>query len=107
MNSLEEVMMEVYRLDYAEFDAPSKHHFSLRLSLLRAGRLRRQDGSRAAKPKSGGPSHGLAFESFADDGRKTFAVGLCCLALLEGSFGRTLTRLCGCALADDEECLHL
>lgn len=30
MNSLEEVMLEVYRLDYAEFDAPSKHRFSRR-----------------------------------------------------------------------------
>ena len=28
MNSLEEVMLEVYRLDYAEFDAPPKHRFS-------------------------------------------------------------------------------
>ena len=30
MNSLEEVMLEVYRLDYAEFDVPSKHRFSRR-----------------------------------------------------------------------------
>lgn len=30
MSNLEEVMMEVYRLDYAEFDKPPKHHFSHR-----------------------------------------------------------------------------
>lgn len=30
MNSLEEVMLEVYRLDHAEFDAPPKHRFSRR-----------------------------------------------------------------------------
>ena len=28
MNSLAEVMLEVYRLDYAEFDVPTKHRFS-------------------------------------------------------------------------------
>lgn len=30
MNSLAEVMLEVYRLDHAEFDAPPKHRFSRR-----------------------------------------------------------------------------